>query len=229
MPPESPFETHYREYDAWFDANRNLFCSELLAIRAVLPTQGAASALWVEIGVGSGRFAAALGIGVGVEPAESMAALARARGIRVLKGVAEDLPLATGSVDVAFLITVTCFVEDMDRAFAEVARVLTPRGSAVVAFIPSDSELGELYADAKGDPFFAVATLRSRNAVRAALERAGLTVQAAVSTLRCVPLEEDALRELPSEDWRAGSFVVLRVVNAGEAPPLRRTGKVAHS
>lgn len=216
MSAESPFETHFQEYDAWFDANRNLFCSELLAIRAVLPTLGAASARWAEIGVGSGRFASALGIGVGVEPAEGVAALARARGIRVVKGAAEDLPFDDRSVDAAFLITVTCFLEDMDRAFAEVTRVLVPGGSAIVAFIPSDSELGTSYANTEGDPFFSTATLRSRSTVRAGLERAGLTVRAAASTLRCSSCEPSERPELPVDNWHGGSFVVLRATNGSE-------------
>ena len=206
---DNPFETRYREYDAWFDANANVFASELLAIQDVLPEPGR----WIEIGVGSGRFAAALGIDTGVEPAEGIAHLARARGIEVLKGVAEDLPLADRSVDAAFLITTLCFLEDIVRAFAEVSRVLVSGGAAIVGFIPSDSPFGRTYAEAIGDdPFLRLATLRSRAAVIAALSGAGLRLKRATCTLMADPALANDQVETPTEGWDRGSFVALRSI-----------------
>jgi len=207
--PEDPFETRYAEYDAWFDANANVFASELLAIRQILPEPGR----WVEIGVGSGRFASALGIDTGVEPAEGIAGLARGRGIEVLRGVAEHLPLNDCSMDAAFLITALCFIEDMGRAFAEVARVLAPGGLAIVAFIPSDSPFGRMYTGAAAqDPFFRQATLRPRAAVVAALTGAGLHLERSTCTLMADPAAANDLVEAPAEGWDRGSFVVLRAI-----------------
>lgn len=206
---ENPFETRYHEYDAWFDANANVFASELLAIQEVLPEPGR----WVEIGVGSGRFASSLGVEIGVEPAEGIASLARARGINVLKGVAEDLPLADRSVDAVFLITTLCFLDDMERTCAEVTRVLVHGGAAIVGFIPSDSPFGRAYSEAAGqDPFFRLATLRSRAAVIAALSGAGLRLERAVCTLAADPAVANDQIETPTEGWDRGSFVVLRAV-----------------
>jgi len=212
MDETNPFETRYREYDAWFDAHENLFASELLAVRSVAPPRPP-SPRWVEIGVGSGRFASALGIPLGVEPADGIAELARARGITVLKGVAEALPLEDGSVDAAYLITSLCFIDDSERAFAELARVLTPRGTAIVAFVPSDSPFGRLYTDAgQSDPFFRRATLRPRGAVVDALVEAGLPVDRAVHTLTGDPATANQRIEPPEAGWATGSFVVLRSV-----------------
>lgn len=213
MAAENPFETRFREYDAWFEANKNVFASEVAAVRAVLPDEVPNRSHWVEIGVGSGRFAAELGIPVGVEPADGIAALAEERGIRVLKGVAEDLPLDDGSVGTAFLITSLCFIDDMAGAFAEVARVLVPGGKAIVAFIPADSPFGRLYETAgEGDPFFRRAKLRPRRDVIAALSNAGLRVDRAVHTLTAEPARANEDVEPPGDGWRAGSFVVLRAV-----------------
>lgn len=72
-------------HDAWFDANRQLYLAELEALRGSIPSQG----VGVEIGVGTGRFAASLGITVGVEPSPGMAELARKRGVGIIEGVAE--------------------------------------------------------------------------------------------------------------------------------------------
>jgi len=53
------------EYDDWFVRNESAYRSELAAIKAFMPKEGCG----LEIGVGTGRFAASLGIEVGVEPA----------------------------------------------------------------------------------------------------------------------------------------------------------------
>jgi ubiquinone/menaquinone biosynthesis C-methylase UbiE len=48
--------------------------------------------------------------------------------IRVLGGVADDLPLADASVDAAVASLVLCTVPDQSRAFAEIRRVLRSGG-----------------------------------------------------------------------------------------------------
>ncbi len=207
MHATNPFETHYAEYDAWFDRNANVYESELLAVREVLPPPGD----WIEIGVGSGRFASRLGVPTGIEPAEGIATLARERGVGVIKGKAECLPLQDGSVDAAFLITTLCFVDDVDRTFNEVARVLRPGGCAIVAFIPKDSRFGELYrSDTSEDRFFRRATLHTRGRVFEAIEAAGLEIERTVQTLTGPPEGANDRIEPPTEGHTRGSFVVVR-------------------
>jgi SAM-dependent methyltransferase len=48
--------------------------------------------------------------------------------IRVLAGVADELPLGDASVDAAVVSLVLCTVPDQSRAFAEIRRVLRPGG-----------------------------------------------------------------------------------------------------
>ena len=47
---------------------------------------------YIEIGVGTGRFAAPLGIKVGVDPSMTMLTYAAKRGVLGLQGTAEALP-----------------------------------------------------------------------------------------------------------------------------------------
>ena len=207
MQEANPFETHFAEYDAWFDRNINVYESELLAIRKVLPPPGD----WVEIGVGSGRFASRLGIPVGIEPAEGIATLARERGITVIKGKAECLPLQDESVDAAFLITTLCFVDDVGRTFSEACRVLRAGGHAIVAFIPKDSRFGALYCSAaQEDRFFRHATLRTKRRVFDAIAAAGLTIERTVGTLTGSPERANDRIEPPTEGQERGSFIVVR-------------------
>jgi SAM-dependent methyltransferase len=48
--------------------------------------------------------------------------------IRVLAGVADELPLGNASADAALASLVLCTVPDQSRAFAEIRRVLRPQG-----------------------------------------------------------------------------------------------------
>ncbi len=88
----------------------------------------------VEVGVGSGRFAVSLGIPVGIEPSVALGQMARRRGIEVIRGVGESLPLKDGSCSSVLMVTVICFFDDPARAFAEAYRVLVPGVVLVAGF-----------------------------------------------------------------------------------------------
>lgn len=207
---DNPFEVRASDYDAWYDEHPHLFASELAAIRAVLPPR---HGLWVEVGSGTGRFAAALGVDVGIEPARAMAERARARGVRVLPGKAEHLPFPSSSVNAVFFFTTLCFVRDVNVALAEARRVLSDDGSIVVAFIPRDSTLGRAAA-ASGDPFFRLATLRSPAEIFCSLELAGFFVDHVMQTLLSPEALDRSPAETPLPGFDRGSFVVCRAFPA---------------
>ena len=126
-----PFEDHPLVYEDWFERNRFVYESELLAVRAQLPESGRG----VEIGVGSGRFAAPLAIHMGLEPAVAMRAIARDRGIEVIAGVAEALPFKECAFELALMVTTICFLDNTEAAFKEAYRVLRPNGSFIIGLI----------------------------------------------------------------------------------------------
>lgn len=68
----SPFNSHHRRCEAWFSRHQAAYLSELFVVRALLPWEGKG----LEIGVGTGRFAAPLGVEVGVDPSKEMLAYA---------------------------------------------------------------------------------------------------------------------------------------------------------
>jgi SAM-dependent methyltransferase len=137
----TPSTPHWTRYEAWFERHEAAYLSELLALRALVPWSG----LGLEIGVGSGRFAAPLGIRVGVDPSPRMLALAPARGIAVVQGVAEVLPFAPASFDHALVATTICFVDSPAYMLAEAHRVLRPGGTLVIGFVDRQSPIGQDY------------------------------------------------------------------------------------
>lgn len=208
MSRTNPFETMADEYDAWFDHHPDLFESEVRAVRALLPPRGG---LWVEIGVGTGRFASRLGIPLGVEPAQAMAVRATRRGVRVIQGRAESLPFPDGCADAAFFLTTLCFVDDVGLALREAHRILRSRGVVVVAFFPRASPIGRQMAADPQDSFFRAARLLEADELRVRLAEAGFRVERMVQTLTrpgCEAVED------PTEGSDCGSFVVVRARRA---------------
>jgi SAM-dependent methyltransferase len=203
MTKTAPFDEQVNDYDAWFDKHPDLYLAELDAVRGFIPASGSG----VEIGVGTGRFAAPLGIPIGVEPAPRMAELARQRGIEVLEGVAEVLPFADGSFDFAVMVTVVCFLDDVAQAFREACRVLKPNGILVIGFIDRESELGRYYSQKKEQSrFYRDATFYSVSELVALLTEAGFSNFAYYQTL--LPGETTDLTA--REGHGSGGFVVIR-------------------
>lgn len=141
MPKTQAFEEHVGRYEEWFVRNRFAHESELEAIKGLLPETG----MGIEIGVGTGRFAAPLGIGLGLKPAKAMREVTQGRGIEVVNGVAEALPFADTRFDFALMVTTICFLDDIEAAFREACRVLKAGGALAIDFLDRDSPIGRTY------------------------------------------------------------------------------------
>jgi ubiquinone/menaquinone biosynthesis C-methylase UbiE len=137
----NPFEAISEEYDQWFDDNTFTFLSELEAVKYFIPSAGKG----LEIGVGTGRFASELGIKHGIEPSESMAMLAKQRGIEVEIGNAENLPYENNSFDYAIMVAVDPFVEDIEKVYSEIFRIVKPGGKLIVGTLHKDGEVAKKY------------------------------------------------------------------------------------
>lgn len=181
MPRTGPFDIHSDRYERWFQEHPDIYQAELAALRQLVPPQPTKS---LEVGVGSGQFAAALNIKIGVEPSEEMALKAEKKGIRVYRGVAEALPFDDCRFDLVLMVTTICFVDDVGQAFAEAFRVLKSGGCIVVGFVDKHSELARRYQDNRDkNVFYREATFFSSGQVSAQLIQAGFRQMASKQTL----------------------------------------------
>jgi len=127
----------------WYKERRSILAKELRR----LPAPGLA----LDIGAAGGgntRVLRAHGWkSMALEYAPTAAAIARERGIDVVRGDARELPVRTGSVDLVTAFDVLEHIEEDYLATAEMTRVLRPGGTALIA-VPADMALWSSHDEA---------------------------------------------------------------------------------
>jgi len=146
----TPFERHALEYEGWFERNKYVYQSEVRAVKKLIPPRGQG----IEIGVGSARFSTPFGIKYGIEPSFEMGRYAINKGVKVINGIAENLPLKNEQFNYVLMVTTVCFLDDLDKAFHEVYRILKNNGCIVIGFVDKESMIGKLYQKNKNKSMF---------------------------------------------------------------------------
>jgi ubiquinone/menaquinone biosynthesis C-methylase UbiE len=184
------FDHYAEDYDKWFDSpeGRVLFKMEVEAVRLLLKDL---KKPFLEIGVGTGRFAEELGIEFGVDPSSHVLEIAERRGIKVRKAKGEYLPFKDESFGAAFLLFTLCFVENPEKVISEAKRVLKKDGGMIVGIINRESPWGQLYMKkkAEGHPIYRYARFYSINEVVKMIKKTGMVVHEYSSTLCQLPSE----------------------------------------
>lgn len=189
------FDEYAEEYDKWFDSpeGKPLFEMEVEAVRLLMKDL---KHPYLEIGVGTGRFAKELGIEFGIDPSQRALEFAEKRGIKVKIARGEELPFEDQYFGGVFMLFTLCFVKEPERVLSETGRVLKQDGRLIIGIINRESKWGEYYLQKKmaGHPIYGHARFYSINEVKKMLEKAGMTVEAYSSTL-CQGLIETPYQE----------------------------------
>jgi SAM-dependent methyltransferase len=209
-PKALAFEKLASDYDAWFDREGKLvFDIEVRAFQEILSLLPKP---WLEIGVGSGRFARALGIETGIDPSIELLNIAKCRGINTIQGKGEEAIFKEGAFSTVFLIVTLCFVDSPEAVLREAQRILTPDGKVVLGLVLKESPWGKFYGRKKqeGHRFYRYATFFSRDEVVGLLAKAGFTAGRVISTL-FQPPDEVHLMEEPRQGYSpdAGFTIIV--------------------
>ncbi len=178
------FDSVAEAYDRWYELPKGfaVFSEELECFRMLVGRCGKG---WLEVGVGTGRFAEALDIGLGVDPAPNMLAKCIQRGINVQAARAEELPYGSGVFEGVLLAMTFSFLDDREEALRECGRVLRTGGKLLLGTVPADSEWGRHYIHEGrcGHPVYSKARFYRTSEIIGMAEKEGLVLQDSSSAL----------------------------------------------
>jgi ubiquinone/menaquinone biosynthesis C-methylase UbiE len=130
---------YYDEFAGWYEKERHLPYHRMLDdLEVELVERYATGKVVLEVGCGTGlilhRAARFARQAIGIDLSAGMLKQAQQRGLRVAHASATALPIATGSVDVAYSFKVLAHIPDIQGALAEMARVVRPGGWVLAEF-----------------------------------------------------------------------------------------------
>jgi len=199
------FDKYYKDYDHWFFKNELAYKAELNLIRKLIP-----KGKGLEVGVGTGKFTIPFGIKDGVEPSDKMAEIAEEKGIKVVKGVAENLPYDDNSFDFVLLVTTICFVDDPLKTLEEARRVVKTDGHIIIGFVDRESMIGQEYEKYKDQSkFYSSAIFYSSKEIEDFLKKSGFIEIESYQTL-FHPLNEIKKIEPVIKGYGKGAFIGMR-------------------
>jgi len=205
----SPFDDLATEYDAWFDKEGSLiFFIEAQAFKSLLPSLPKP---WLEIGVGSGRFAQALGIGTGIDPSIRLIEIAKRRGISAILGGGEQKLFDEEAFGTVFLIVTLCFLDSPLDVLKEANRILIPGGKIVLGLVLKESPWGQFYQAQKvqGHRFYRYATFYTYDESLKLLEQAGFSTEKVVSMLFQKPGKVQHVEESREGYFADAGFTII--------------------
>lgn len=205
------FDSIAEAYDRWYDTPEGaaVFRAECDCLLSVY--NGPFDA-WLEVGVGTGRFARALGISTGLDPSTPMLAIAARRGVETCGGTAERLPFRAGSFAGALMALTLCFVADVPQVLKECSRVLQPGGHLLLGVVPADSAWGSAYIAkaGAGHAVYKHAQFRTAKEIAGLAECAGFALCSTAGTLFWKPGETpESDPQIRSSDVRKAGFLGL--------------------
>nr|WP_320119902.1 methyltransferase domain-containing protein [uncultured Marinifilum sp.] len=226
----SKFNQYASDYDSWFLENENVLYSEVKLVAHFLENAGEV----FSVGCGSGLFETILNeefnisIKNGIEPSESMAAIARKRGLNVNITTAEEMELGKEKYDSILFNGTPSYITDLQKAFNKAYEALRTGGKLVVIDVPKESSYGVLYNLAKAlgtwdhellggvqprNPYpielVKLAKWRTTAEKIEMIENAKFSDLQFAQTLTKHPLYSNSLAEEPVEGYDCGDYVAI--------------------
>jgi ubiquinone/menaquinone biosynthesis C-methylase UbiE len=210
---EYVFDTFAERYNKWYDKpfGKTAFklenkCIEFLCKNLERP--------FLEIGVGTGRFAVAPKMEYGIDKSIGVLKFAKERGIEVIRGEGENLPFVGTSFGAVFIIVTLCFVDDPLKVLKETSRILKGDGFLILGLILKESPWASFYAKKgeEGNVFYKIARFYTLNELKSMLKNVGLQILEVRSTI-LQPPTEDPLHFEPSKKgyYKDAGFIAIKL------------------
>jgi len=209
---ENVFNTFAEKYDKWYDKpfGKTAFNLENECIKSLCKNL---EGPFLEIGVGTGRFAVALKVNYGIDKSVEVLKFAKERGLEVIRGEVESLPFVDASFSAAFLIVTLCFVDDPLKVLKEASRVLKNGGFVILGLILKESPWASFYEKKgeEGNVFYKIAWFYTINELKSMLKNADLQISEVRSTILQPPTEEPLHFEFSREGYyKKAGFVAIK-------------------
>jgi ubiquinone/menaquinone biosynthesis C-methylase UbiE len=210
---ERVFDDFAERYDAWYDKpfGKSAFNLEKACIASLCKNL---KQPFLEIGVGTGRFAEALKIEYGIDSSAGVLRFAKKRGTTAIRGKGEKLPFPNKSFGAVFIIVTLCFVDEPIKVLKEASRVLIDDGSIILGLILRESPWANFYMrkGSSGNIFYEVARFYSSNELEEMLRETNLEITEASSTIFQAPTEEPLRFENPRKGrHKHAGFLAVKV------------------
>ena len=210
---EQVFDVFAKRYDAWYDkpVGKSAFNLEKACIESLCKNLRQP---FLEVGVGTGRFAQALEIEYGIDVSTGVSKFAKQREIITVRGEGESLPFVDSFFGAVFVIVTLCFVDKPAKVLKEASRVLKDSGAVILGLILKESPWARFYKEKSeaGNIFYRITKFYSFEELKAMCEKAGLKIVEVSSTMFQSPTETPLHFEPPKSGYfKEAGFVAVKL------------------
>jgi len=199
------YDKNWKEYDEWYDLHQTIYQSEIRALKKVVP-----SGIGLEIGIGTGRFAAPFSVQFGLDPSLNMLKLARSQGIKVVQGSGENLPFKIGSFHFILIVLTMWLVDDPLRFLEEAAGTLKKNGVLILGIMDGKSQWGKFYEQkAAQSKAYSAGHFLTPEEILEIFKKIGVKYKEAFQTLHHSPPDIEDIEE-PRKGFGQGGFVAIK-------------------
>ena len=207
------FDVFAERYDAWYDKpfGKSAFTLENACIKSLCKNL---KRPFLEVGVGTGRFAQALKIEYGTDVSNGMLKFTKQKEITAVKGKGESLPFISSFFNAVFIIVTLCFVDDPIQFLKETSRVLKDDGAVILGLILKESPWASFYREKgkAGNIFYRIAKFYSFEELKTLIEKAELKIEETSSTMFQPPTKAPLHFELPKNGYfKEAGFVAVKL------------------
>ena len=209
------FDIVSSNYDDWYlhPRGKQVFDAECKLLNLLIPSEG----IGLEIGSGTGIFAEkftnSLRQIICLDISKGMLAESIKRGLYIIRGSANNIPIKNNLIDFSYMVTVIEFLNNPLKMFREVKTVIKHDASLTILFINRESPWGELYLKLgkENNPVYSKAHIYDYQEILVKIIEGGFKPINAIGTLTTKPEEFEPGDDLVKPSSKPGVIAIKSV------------------